>query len=77
MDTKTRYLCINNLPKEIQVCPQMCLKSLNFVALELIFKTHARSDTSTELLRSLKYKNSPLCRSFGVDMMAEKELIFI
>ena len=23
----------------------MCLKSLNFVALELIFKTHARSDT--------------------------------
>ena len=34
-------------------------------------------DRTLVLRRTLKYKQNPQCRSFGVDMWAEKELIFI
>ena len=34
-------------------------------------------DRTLVLRRTLKYKQNPPCRSFGVDMWAEKELIFI
>ena len=34
-------------------------------------------DRTLVLPRTLKYKQNPQCRSFGVDMWAKKELIFI
>ena len=34
-------------------------------------------DPTLVLRRTLKYKQNPPCRSFGVDMWEEKELIFI
>ena len=51
---------------------------------EVIELCRTRADTLKPMLdrtlvlrRTLKYKQNPQCRSFGVDMWAEKELIFI
>ena len=54
MDSKTTYLCTVICPKKLTLAHDMCFKSLNFVALELIFKI--RSIRHSWRCRSLKYK---------------------
>ena len=75
MDTKTKYLCIVIYPKKL------ALPNNVFEDIELC-RTRAdilkpTLDRTLVLRRTLKYKQNPQCRSFGVDMMAEKELIFM
>ena len=69
MDTKTKYLCIVICPKKLTLAHNV---------FEVIELCRTRADILKPTLdRTLKYKQNPLCRSFGVDMWAEKELIFI
>ena len=75
MDTKTKYLCIVIYPKKFALANNV------FEDIELC-RTRAdilkpTLDRTLVLRRTLKYKQNPQCRSFGVDMLAEKELIFI
>ena len=75
MDTTTKYLCIVIYPKKFTLAHNV---------FEVIERCRARADIlkptlnrTLVLRRTLKYKQNPQCRSFGVDMWAEKELIFI
>ena len=75
MDTKTKYLCIIIFPKKFKFAHNV------FEVTELC-RTRAdilkpTLDRTLVLRRTLKYKQNPPCRSFGVDMWEEKELIFI
>ena len=75
MDTKTKYLCIVIGPKKFTLAHnvfeviELCRTRADILKLTL--------DRTFVLRRTLKYKQNPQCRSFGVDMWAEKELIFI
>ena len=75
MDTKTKYLCII-------ICPKKFKFAHNVFEVTELCRTRAdilkpTLDQALVLRRILKYKQNPQCRSFGVDMWAEKELIFI
>ena len=75
VDTKTKYLCIVICPKKFTLAQNV------FEVIELC-RTRAdilkpTLDRTLALRKALKYKQNPQCRSFGVDMLAEKELIFI
>ena len=75
MDTKTKYFCTVSCPKKLMHAHKV------FKVTELC-RTRAdilkpTLDRTLVLRRTLKYKQNPQCRSFGVDMWAEKELIFI
>ena len=74
MDTKTKYPCIVIFPKKFTLTHNV------FEVIELC-RTRAdilkpTLDRTLVLRRTLKYKQNPQCRSFGVDMWTEKELIF-
>ena len=74
MDTKTKYPCIVIFPKKFTLAHNV------FEVIELC-RTRAdilkpTLDRTLVLRRTLKYKQNPQCRSFGVDMWTEKELIF-
>ena len=75
VDTKTKYLCI-----------VICLKKFTLAhsVFQVIKLCRTRADIlkptldrTLVLRRTLNCKQNPQCRSFGVDMWAEKELIFI
>ena len=75
MDTKTKYLFII-------ICPKKFKFAHNVFEVTELCRTRAdilkpTLDRTLVLRRTLKYKQNPQCRSFGVDMWAEKELIFI
>ena len=75
VDTKTKRLCIVICPKKFTVAHNV------FEVIE-VCRTRAdilkpTLDRTLRLRRTLKYKQNPQCRRFGVDMWAEKELIFI
>ena len=75
MDTKTKYLCIVICPKKFTLAHSV------FEVIELC-RTRAdilkpTLDQTLVLPRALKYKQNLQCSSFGVDMLAEKKLIFI
>ena len=75
MDTKTKYLCK-------VICPEKFTLAHNVFEVIELYRTRAdilkpTLDRTLLLRRTLKYKQNPQCRSFGVDMWAEKELIFI
>ena len=75
MDTKTKYPCIVIFPKKFTLAHNV------FEVIKLC-RTRAdilkpTLDRTLVLRRTLKYKQNPQCRSFGVDMWTEKELIFI
>ena len=74
MDTKTKYLCKVIRPKKFTLAHNV------FEVIELC-RTRAdilkpTLDRTLVLRTTLKYKQNPQCRSFGVDMWTEKELIF-
>ena len=74
MDTKTKYPCIVIFPKKFTLAHNV------FEVIKLC-RTRAdilkpTLDRTLVLCRTLKYKQNPQCRSFGVDMWTEKELIF-
>ena len=72
MDTKTKYLCKVIFPKKFTLAHNV------FEVIELCRnRADITLDRTLLLRRSLKYKQNPQCRSFGVDMWAQKELIFI
>ena len=75
MDTKTKYL------RKV-ICPKKFTLARN--VFEVIESCRTRADILKPTLdrtlllrRSLKYKQNRQCRSFGVDMWKQKELIFI
>ena len=75
MDTKTTYLWT-------VICPKKLTLAHNVFEVTELCRTRAdilkpTLDRTLLLRRTLKYKQNPQCRSFGVDMWAEKELIFI
>ena len=75
MDTKTTYLWT-------VICPKKLTLAHNVFEVTELCRTRAdilkpTLDRTLVLRRTLKYKQNPQCRSFGVDMWAEKELIFI
>ena len=75
MDTETKYPCIVTCPKKLTLAHNV------FEVIELC-RTLAdilkpTLDRTLVLRKTLKYKQNPPCRSFGVDMWEEKELIFI
>ena len=75
MDTKTAYLWT-------VICPKKLTLAHNVFEVTELCRTRAdilkpTLDRTLVLRRTLKYKQNPQCRSFGVDMWAEKELIFI
>ena len=75
MDTKTKYLCKVICPKKFTLAHNV------FEVIELC-RTRAdilkpTLDRTLLLRRTLKYKQNPQCKSFGVGMWAQKELIFI
>ena len=75
MDTKTTYLWT-------VICPKKLTLAHNVFEVTELCRTRAdilkpTLDRTLVLRRILKYKQNPQCRSFGVDMWAEKELIFI
>ena len=75
VDTKTKYLCIVICPKKFTLAHNV------FEVIELC-RTRAdilkpTLDRTLVLRRTLKYKQNPPCRRFGIGMWAEKELIFI
>ena len=75
MDTKTKYLCIVICPKKFTLAHNV------FEVIELC-RTRAdilkpTLDRTLVLRKTLKYKQNPQCRNFGVEMWAEKGLIFI
>ena len=74
VDTKTILISLySDLSKEIHTCPK-CVIELCRSRADILKPT---LDRTLVLRRALKYKQNPQCRSFGVDMLAEKELIFI
>ena len=75
MDTKTTYLWT-------VICPKKLTLAHNVFEVTELCRTRAdilkpTLDRTLVLRRTLKYKQNPPCRSFGVDMWEEKELIFI
>ena len=75
MDTKTKYLCMVICPKKFTPAHHV------FEVIELC-RTRAdilkpTLDRTFVLRRTLKYKQNPQSRSFGVDMWVEKGLIFM
>ena len=75
MDTKTTYLWT-------VICPKKLTLAHNVFEVTELCRTRAdilkpTLDRTLVLRRALKYKQNPQCRSFGVDMLAEKQLIFI
>ena len=75
MDTKTTYLWTVICPKKLTLAHNV------FEVIELC-RTRAdilkpTLDRTLVLRRTLKYKQNPPCRRFGIGMWAEKELIFI
>ena len=75
VDTKTKYLCII-------ICPKKFKFAHNVFEVTELCRTQAdilKPALDRTLLASqiTKKKQNPQCRSFGVDMWAEKELIFI
>ena len=71
MDTKTKYLCI-------LICPKKFTLAQNVFEVFELCRTRAdilkpTLDWTLVLRRALKYKQNPQCRSFGVDMLAEKK----
>ena len=75
MDTKTIYLWT-------VICPKKLTLAHNVFEVTELCRTRAdilkpTLDRTLALRKALKYKQNPQCRSFGVDMLAEKELIFI
>ena len=75
MDTKTKYRCL-------VICPKKFTLGHNVFEVILLCRTRAdilkpTLDRTPVLRRTLKYKQNPQCTSFGVDVWAEEELIFI
>ena len=64
----------------IIICPKKFKFAHNVFEVTELCRTRAdilKPTLDRTLLASLKYKQNPQCRSFGVDMWAEKELINI
>ena len=74
MDTKTKYLCKVIRPKKFTLAHNVFEVTEHCTPADILKPT---LDRTIVLRRTLKYKQNPPCRSFDVDMWAEKELIFI
>ena len=75
VDTKAKYLCVIICPKKFKFVHNVFeVTELCPTRADILKPTR---DRTLVLRRTLKYKQNPPCRSFGVDMWAEKEVIII